>query len=300
MTPMEASHRLAAVRVAEASAAEPRFWDPFAGSLIEEAAFSTITDTQREQEGAIISFLDEQLLQAVDIANMDLRQEYQQVVLLGCGFDTRPFRLPWPSGTMLFLLAPAQVHEAAVAALSRAPNGIPKVPRGCLLRRVAIDLEGCVDFGVDLEASGYQGNKLSVWGLQGLAQLELEDSKVEALLAHIANMASLQSFLVGELPPTSAVNAARWIAQAGFLGNLMPSSAEATAVSRNVSSSEGGTDAQAAMTKAPKSVNQGSNERFPRLFIAQQQHLSLPQMREYNTHTKAGDEDGEDFEGNFS
>ncbi len=61
-----------------------------------------------------------------------------QVVLLGCGMDTRPFRLPWPVSTVLFLLAPAEVHAAAAAALKAAGAA---VPRGCLLRRVPIDLQ---------------------------------------------------------------------------------------------------------------------------------------------------------------
>ena len=33
-----------------------------------------------------------------------------QVVLLGDGFDTRAFRLPWPEGTVIFLAAPGEVR----------------------------------------------------------------------------------------------------------------------------------------------------------------------------------------------
>ena len=61
-----------------------------------------------------------------------------QVVLLGCGMDTRPFRLGWPRGTLLFLLAPGEVHAAAEQALRAAGAAVPS---GCLLRRVPIDLE---------------------------------------------------------------------------------------------------------------------------------------------------------------
>lgn len=38
------------------------------------------------------AFLDEQLLTAVSLVNMDLEQETRQVVLVGCGLDTRPYR----------------------------------------------------------------------------------------------------------------------------------------------------------------------------------------------------------------
>ena len=35
---------------------------------------------------------DAQLLEAVELVNMDLKQQTRQVVLLGCGLDTRPYR----------------------------------------------------------------------------------------------------------------------------------------------------------------------------------------------------------------
>ena len=37
-------------------------------------------------------FVDDSLATAIGLVNMDLRQEYRQVVLLGCGMDTRPYR----------------------------------------------------------------------------------------------------------------------------------------------------------------------------------------------------------------
>jgi hypothetical protein len=39
--------------------------------------------------------IDEQLLTALGLVNMEnmrMKEEYRQVVLLGCGLDTRPFR----------------------------------------------------------------------------------------------------------------------------------------------------------------------------------------------------------------
>ena len=38
------------------------------------------------------AFLDNQLLEAINLVNMDLDQETRQVVLVGCGLDTRPYR----------------------------------------------------------------------------------------------------------------------------------------------------------------------------------------------------------------
>ena len=38
------------------------------------------------------AIFDSQLLEAVQLINMDLKQETRQVVLLGCGLDSRPHR----------------------------------------------------------------------------------------------------------------------------------------------------------------------------------------------------------------
>ena len=38
------------------------------------------------------ALLDTKLLEAVQLVNMDLQQETRQVVLVGCGLDTRPHR----------------------------------------------------------------------------------------------------------------------------------------------------------------------------------------------------------------
>lgn len=38
------------------------------------------------------AFLDDQLLRLATMMNMDIQQGYQQIVLVGPGLDTRPFR----------------------------------------------------------------------------------------------------------------------------------------------------------------------------------------------------------------
>jgi len=74
--------------------------------------------------------------------------------------------------------------------------------------------------------------------------------------------------------------------QAGFLGNLV--------------SAEPWSDGEALHAKDAGAGVPPEDAEVPRLFLAQQQHLSLSQMREYNDHSKAGEELDEDFEGNFS
>ena len=85
------------------------------------------------------------------------------MVLVGDAFDTRPFRLPWPEGTLLFCVAPAAAHAAADAALKAAGA---RVPRGCLLRRVPAELQAGQGCAEALERAGFRGDRLSVWALQ--------------------------------------------------------------------------------------------------------------------------------------
>lgn len=86
-------------------------------------------------------FVDESVLNIASMVNMNREQEYSQVVLVGDGTCTRFCRLPWPQGTVIFLVAPAEVHERAEAILATCDEKVV-APRGCLLRRVDCDLRG--------------------------------------------------------------------------------------------------------------------------------------------------------------
>ena len=63
--------------------------------------------------GLTTRLLDAMLLRCVSTINLERTsrsaRETNQVVLLGDGYDTRPFRLPWPPGTVIFLAAPGEV-----------------------------------------------------------------------------------------------------------------------------------------------------------------------------------------------
>lgn len=60
------------------------------------------------------------------------------MVLLTDGEDTRPFRLPWPASTVLFLMGDEEAHARGKAA---AEKQLLRVPSGSLLRRVRTRLE---------------------------------------------------------------------------------------------------------------------------------------------------------------
>ncbi len=60
------------------------------------------------------ALLDTKLLEAVQLINMDLKQETRQVILLGCGLDTRPHRYAYKPPCMR-LTCPAAFTKHAFA-----------------------------------------------------------------------------------------------------------------------------------------------------------------------------------------
>lgn len=82
-------------------------------------------------------FVDDQVLAATLLVNVNRKQDYNQVVLVGDGFDTRPFRLAWPPGTVIYMVAPGgwrrYVKLFCMASSSRQPPLIDSqpCPRNC-------------------------------------------------------------------------------------------------------------------------------------------------------------------------
>ena len=115
-------------------------------------------------------FVDDVLLSATDLHH-DTRGDYNQVVLVGDVLDTRPFRLPWQTGTVIYLLGPSTLHAVADAKLKAQKA---RVPRGCLLCRVGVEvapLHGGGDgegeaFSTELLKIGFRGDRPSAWALQ--------------------------------------------------------------------------------------------------------------------------------------
>ncbi|GBF93628.1 hypothetical protein Rsub_06350 [Raphidocelis subcapitata] len=318
--PIEVSRELAAARAAESRLGPEKalFSDPWAELLSEGAE-------ARGDEAALdvlaTRYIDECLMNAVDQVSVNSISdgEYRQVVLLGDGFDARPFRLPWPPGTVLFLVAPPEAHERAEALLTAAGGGAPRVERGRLLRRVSLNLGATVaadgaplsqqqqqpqpqplspdDGGAEpppaatallsqLERAGFRQDRLSVWALQGLRGLGLPRAGVAALLAEVANAAAFHSLVVGELPLAGAASEAEnALAEAGLLGAVH---------------AHDGADVGGGWGRPAVGGGGGGEGRGRWLFAAQQMRLSLGQMDIYEAHAEAAEAADEDFLGNFS
>lgn len=275
--PIDVSTYLAALRANE----NPLVSDTIAGSLVSLAGRRDEQQFCRPDYDLLITkFMDEQLLKTLSIVNMERShaREYRQVVLLVDAFDTRPFRLPWPPGTLLFLVAPGEAHEKAEAVLAQQRIF---VPRGCLLRRVPCDISKPASFADTLLRAGFQSERLSVWSLQGSNCFQLDDAVLYSFLTDISNLAAFDSFIFGEWKYCLQKEVDTVLASFGLLGSAISLKEVQAAIVADYAQDIDDDDA-------------------PWLFVAQQKRLSLDEMATYGSHVSAAEETDEDFFGNFS
>ena len=84
-----------------------------------------------------------------------------QAVILAAGLDSRPYRLPWPSGTVVYEIDQPQVVEfktSTMAALGAEPTAQRRV--------VAVDLRD--DWPTALRDAGFDPGRPSAWSAEGL------------------------------------------------------------------------------------------------------------------------------------
>lgn len=249
--------------------------------------------------------------------------------------DCRPFRLPWAPGTVIFLVAPAEVHEQAeaqlAAAAAAAESVIPPahVMRGCLLRRVNLNLAAAAAdhggsssdkvstiFTQELQRSGFRPDRLSVWAIQGLRNQGITDDTLRQLLTEVTNLAAFHSLLVGEIPGLrSKREVENILAEAGVLGAVVRYEQEDISYGRwqeaeqigllhpqnpNIAG-EGSATTRSGDGQAPAAAD-GEVIQDRWLVTAQQLRLSLEQMGVYEEwSSEYNDNDmGDDSIGNFS
>ncbi|KAG6647897.1 hypothetical protein CIPAW_07G109800 [Carya illinoinensis] len=169
-------------------------------------------------------FIDDKLLRTVN--HID---GVNQVVLLTDGMDTRPYRLSWPPSTVIFDLSPERVFRSAAEKLAVQKIVIgtsncadivwfppccclswkssvqqehhnfsrvgAKIPRNCIFLHVPMEPSGIQQ---SLRAKGFNGNRPSIWVIQGLPVMTL--ASFEEVLFSVSNMATNGSFFLGELP----------------------------------------------------------------------------------------------------
>ena len=106
----------------------------------------------------------------------------RQVVLLGAGFDTRAFRLPWPPGVRCFELDTGDVLAAKQQVLTE-QGAVP----GCERIVVPTDLGG--DWPAVLRAAGLRPVQPTAWVAEGLL-VYLSPGEVDQLLDEVTSLSA--------------------------------------------------------------------------------------------------------------
>jgi methyltransferase (TIGR00027 family) len=159
---------VAAARALATRAPEPLITDPFAEPLVRAVGiefFTKILDGEiplaESDDSRVIDllavrtkFFDEFFL---DAAAAGIRQ----AVILASGLDSRAYRLPWPSGTVVFEIDQQTVIDFKTGAMSALG-----ATSGAEHRPVAVDLRE--DWPAVLRANGFDETRPTAWSAEGL------------------------------------------------------------------------------------------------------------------------------------
>lgn len=177
--------------------------DPFADRLVRAAGvpyFTRMVDDQRYTgDNAIMTglvtllaahtrFLDEFL---ADAARAGLRQ----VVILGSGLDTRPYRLWWPAGTTVYEIDQPDVIDFKTAVL-RGLGAEPAAHR----RAVGVDLRR--DWLTALHRAGFDAARPTAWIAETVLIGFLPPDGQNQLLADVSAVSAPGSRFAGDHMPT--------------------------------------------------------------------------------------------------
>ncbi|KAF5181578.1 S-adenosyl-l-methionine-dependent methyltransferases superfamily protein, partial [Thalictrum thalictroides] len=182
----------ASLRFQETLAPEPLFHDPYAGCFIDpevqkKMKKNSLPTTSTSHYCLATKFIDDKLFSVVNHVD-----GVRQIVLLTDGMDTRPYRLKWPNSSIIFDISPERIFRTAAQNL----KGVgAKIPKSCLLVHVPSESS---DIQEILCRKGFNGNRPSVWAMQGLPMMTLA-SFIDVLVT-VSSLATKGCFFVGELP----------------------------------------------------------------------------------------------------
>ncbi|PSR89517.1 S-adenosyl-L-methionine-dependent methyltransferase [Actinidia chinensis var. chinensis] len=183
---LQAAINRASLRFRETRRPDPLFIDQYAGCF---GPHNTPMDIERYPHHYCLAtkFIDDKLLTMMnDVDGL------KQVVLLTDGMDTRPYRLSWPTSTIMFDVSPAKVFTEAAHKLEDVGA---KIPKSCLFLHVPLESS---DIQQSLRSKGFNGNRPSIWALQGLPLMTL--TCFEDILSVASSLAMKGCVFFGELP----------------------------------------------------------------------------------------------------
>lgn len=185
----------AAARALETEREDRMFSDPYARELASETGFALL---DRYAGAGTVPFLavrtrylDEVALEAV------FEGSIRQVVFVAAGMDTRAWRLPWPSNTVVYELDRQELLAEKGRLLKDSP-----LPEGIVRRPVSVDLAG--DWAPSLIEAGFQQGEPTVWVMEGLLFF-LPEQAIRNLLATLSQLSAAGSLLAGDMASHATV-----------------------------------------------------------------------------------------------
>jgi methyltransferase (TIGR00027 family) len=183
----------AAARAVETNRPDGLVTDPYAEAFVRHAPHETPMPTRLDrvtEDSSEFDQLWDTTALAVGVRSVFFDSYFtdqcargvRQVVLLAAGLDTRAFRLPWPSGTVVFELDTAPVlkfKNDVLAACAARPR--------CDRRVVAGDLRG--SWAAALAADGFDATTATAWLAEGILPY-LSTSDERRLLDTIHHMSA--------------------------------------------------------------------------------------------------------------
>jgi methyltransferase (TIGR00027 family) len=200
---------VAAARAVASRQPDPLINDPFAVALVRAVGIDFFT---RFAEGELnLSDVDKGGTAELMTTVMAVRTKFfddfftdaaangiRQAVILASGLDARPYRLPWPDGTVVYEIDQPQVIEFKTATMS-AIGATPSAER----RAVAIDLRH--DWPAALRRSGFDDTAPTAWSAEGLL-VYLPPEAQDRLFDNIAALSAPGSRLATEFHPDAGAS----------------------------------------------------------------------------------------------
>ena len=202
---------VAAARALASRADNPIIDDPFAGPLVRAAGidfFTRLVDGDIALSGADggevarlmtevmavrTRFFDDFFLNAT-------RSGIRQAVILASGLDSRPYRLPWRAGSVVYEIDQPKVIDCKTATMA-AIGATPTAER----RTVGIDLRD--DWPAALRRSGFDGTQPTAWSAEGLL-VYLPPEAQDRLFDNITALSAPGSQLATEYHPDAGASIA--------------------------------------------------------------------------------------------
>src|SRR6478672_1189654 len=175
---------VAAARAVASRQPDPLINDPFAVALVRAVGIDFFTrfaegelnlaDVDKGGTAELMTtvmavrtkFFDDFFIGATAVATSDIgatagSKSIRQAVILASGLDSRPYRLPWPDGTVIYEIDQPKVVEFKTETM-KSIGATPTAER----RAVAIDLRE--DWTAALRRSGFDDSRPTAWSAEGL------------------------------------------------------------------------------------------------------------------------------------